>query len=51
MKILSASCMLNITNNGRSAFMKENTLRNEMVLNADSPCVYGSILTTTMSQK
>ena len=51
MRMLSASSMLDITDNGRSAFMKENTLRNEMVINADSPCVYGSILTTKISQK
>ena len=49
--MLSASCMLDIIDNDRSAFMKSNTLRNEMVCNPDSPCVYGSILTTTMSQK
>ena len=43
--------MLDIVNNDRSAFMKDYTLQNQMVRNLDSPCVYGSILTTTMSQK
>ena len=43
--------MLDIINKAKSAFIKGNTLQIQMPRNPDSPCVYGSILTTTMSQK